>query len=72
MPLLLFKTVQLCLFVKLKVNCILSHTVPQINVLFIIYNHLLHLKTAVVKYFVFLSFSFLNVLLTETGLPGLA
>lgn len=33
-----------CLFVKLKVNCILSHTVPQINALSIIYNHLLRLK----------------------------
>lgn len=40
--------------------------------LFIIYSHSLRLKTAVTEYFVSLSFSFLNVLLTEARLPGLA
>lgn len=40
--------------------------------LFIIYTHSLRLKTAVTEYFVSLSFSFLNALLAETELPGLA
>lgn len=42
---LLFRTVQLCWSVKLKVNSILSHTIQNRCCLsFIIYNYLLHLK----------------------------